>query len=337
MSQHSQLTKWISISPLIAFALALGTHQLCLAGGASSWTLEQTIPLEGVKGEFDHFALDAAKQRLFLAASGNGTVEVMDLAAGKKVQEIGGLKEPHGLLFLPDSKELVVASGGDGKCIFYDDSLKPVASVDGMPDADNIRYDAKTKKIYVAYGEGAIAVIDASTHKKVGEIALKKHPEFFELEQNGPRIFVNVPGTQDVVVIDRQGLRELAKWPIKGEANIPLALDEPEHRLYVVTRKPAKLFVIDTESGKSIASVECVGSADDISFDASNKHIYVTGGEGHISVLEPSGTDAYKETAKVPTSKGAKTSLFVPETRAFYVAAPQHGKRSARVDVYKIK
>ncbi|MBI1827373.1 MAG: YncE family protein [Planctomycetes bacterium] len=332
---------WLSqlgIGAFIACVLAWsGSPVICFAGGeASSWTLEQPISLEGVKGEFDHFALDASKRRLFLAASENGTVEVIDLASGKKSQAIAGLKEPHGVLYIPDTKELVVTSGGDGKCIFYDESLKPVATIDGMPDADNLRYDAKTKRVFVAYGEGAIAVIDATTHKKVGEIALQKHPEAFLLESNGPRIFVDVPDTQDVVVLDREKLSVIGKWPIKAQQNFPLAADEAGHRLFVVCRKPAKLFVLDTESGKTITSVNCAGDADDVWFDAASKRIYVSGGEGHISVFESTGTDTYKEVAKVPTFKGAKTSFFVPETRTFYVAVPPHGKKAARVDVYKI-
>src|SRR3954452_8796287 len=80
-----------------------------------------TIPLDGVEGRIDHMAVDARTNRMYVAALGNNTVEVIDLKAGKQVGRIEGMKKPQGVAFLPDSNRLVVASGDDGKVRVYDE------------------------------------------------------------------------------------------------------------------------------------------------------------------------------------------------------------------------
>src|SRR5262245_58696916 len=187
--------------------------------------LKQSIPLPGVKGRIDHLAWDAKGKRVFIAALGNGTVEVVDVAKGKVVRGVEGLREPQGILFLAASNQLVVACGGDGSCRFYDaDSLRLLDSVDCREDADNARFDAAGRGLYVGYGGGGLAVVDVATRRRISEIKLDGHPESFQLESQGTRIFVNVPRARHVAVVDRGKGAVTATWKLSADANFPMAL-----------------------------------------------------------------------------------------------------------------
>src|SRR5207247_1893121 len=120
------------------------------AEGPAPLRLVQTIALPGVEGRIDHLALDLDRQRLFVAALGNNTVEVLDLRAGTRLRSIGGLHEPQGIAFVPDSGRLFVASGGTGACDLFDaDTLHSIKTVPLGDDADNVRYEAAAKRVYV--------------------------------------------------------------------------------------------------------------------------------------------------------------------------------------------
>src|SRR5262245_21840149 len=233
----------------------------------------QTIALAGVKGRFDHFAVDAKGQRLFVAALGNNSLEVLDLGAGKRIKSIAGLRKPTGVVFLSDVNQIGVANGGDGTFKLFDGtSFELLNNLTGLDDADNVRRDAKTKLIYIGYGDGALAILDRTGRKKLGNIKLPAHPESFQLEANGPRIFVNVPEAKQVAVIEREKQTVIATWPMtEFKANFPMALDEMNHRLFVGCRQPARLVVLDTATGKAIANMEISGDTDDLFYDTSRK------------------------------------------------------------------
>jgi YVTN family beta-propeller protein len=277
-------------------------------------------------------AFDPATARLFVAALGNNTVEVIDTKAAKPTTRITGPKEPQGLAFLPDSGHLVVASGQDGKVRFYGPDPKPLATLDGLDDADNVRYDADAKLVYVGYGEGALAVIDPAKPAKVADIKLPGHPESFQLERTGRRLFVNVPSAHHVAVVDRDKRSVIATWPIRdASSNFPMALDEHHHRLFIACRQPAKLLVLDTETGKVVASTDCPGDADDLFYDRDRSRLYVTGGEGAVGVIEQSDADHYRPLARIPTAPGARTSFFAAATHTLFVAVPHRGKQQAEL------
>src|SRR5262249_36287470 len=151
---------------------------------------------------------------------------VIDLKSAKAVQTIKGLHEPQGVLFVSETKRLYVANGQGGDCLVYDaDSLKSIQSIPFSDDADNMRYDASAKRLYVGFGDGGLGIIDVTTNKRIGEIKLAGHPESFQLEQKGNRIFVNIPDGNRVVVVDRDKEKIIVEWPIKAaKANFPMAL-----------------------------------------------------------------------------------------------------------------
>jgi DNA-binding beta-propeller fold protein YncE len=295
-----------------------------------------TIPLDGVEGRFDHFGVDVDGRRLFLAALGNNSVEVIDLAAGKRVSSISGPKKPTGARVLAGSRKLVVASGDDGNVRVYDEGLKLLGTVHDLPDADNVRLDPQGKLVYVGYGDGAIAVVDPEQPKKIADVKLDGHPEAFQPEANGDRIFVNVPSARQIAVINRTKGAVVATWLVReAEANFPMALDEANHRLFVGCRKPAEVLVVDAETGRTVTTVPCCGDTDDLFYDAAAKRIYVTGGEGCISVIEQSDADHYRVAGTVSTAAGARTSCYVPETHTLYVAVPHRGRQRAELRAYQ--
>ena len=311
----------------------------CGALAAQPVRLEKSIPLAGVKGRIDHFSVDVSGKRLFMAALGNNTVEVLDPFAGTVLHTIRGLQEPQGVYYWPEGNRLYVANGGNGKVQVFDGTtFAQMREYDFNSDPDNIRFDAKQKEVFVGYGAGALGVISAPIGSRVGETPLDAHPESFQLEQNGPRVFINVPGVKRVTVIDRRTRSVTANWPLaEAQQNFPMALDEAGHRLFVGCRKPAKLIVFDTETGKQTASVDIAGDTDDLFYDRERKRIYVSGGAGSLTVLEETGPDRYTQIAGIPTAPGARTSLFVPEFKRLYVAVPHRGKQAAELLVFSIE
>jgi DNA-binding beta-propeller fold protein YncE len=315
----------------------LALASLSVAQSNEPLHFEKSIPLPDVQGRIDHMSIDAKTQRLFMAALGNNTVEVIDIAQGKRIHSIPGLREPQGVLYLPEVNKLYVANGDDGTLRIFDGtSYEPMKSIKLGDDADNVRFDAGEKNVYVGYGSGALAVMNEDG-TKVAEIALDAHPESFQLEKKGPRLFVNLPKSRKVAVVDRTKVSVIATWGTAAAfSNYPMALDEDDHRLFIVCRLPARLLVFDTDTGKIIAKLPVVGDSDDLFYDSARKRIYATGGEGGISVYQQEDADHYKEIAKLTTVKGARTSFFSPDLRQLFVAARRQGSEPAAIRVYSV-
>ena len=298
--------------------------------------LEKTIQLPDVQGRIDHMSIDVKGQRLFVSALGNHTLEVIDLKAGKRTNTIPGLQEPQGALYVPGSDRLYVASSKDGTVKMFDGtSLKLLKIIKYGDDADNLRFDSNRQRVYVGYGDGALAELDMDGNK-IGEIKLDAHPESFQLEKNSARVYVNLPKSRKIAVLDREKGTALTTWGTgMSFNNYPMALDEQDHRLFVVTRLPARLLVIDTSSGKIVQTLSAVGDCDDVFYDQSRKRIYASGGEGAISVFAQRDADHYKELARIATVKGARTSLFSPELDRLYLAVRRQGSTPAMIEVFE--
>lgn len=299
--------------------------------------LVETIVLPKVEGRIDHLAIDVHNKRLYVAALGNNTLEVLDLGTGKVVQTIRGLEEPQGVVFVQETGSVYVTTGGDGKCLSFSGiPLTRVGQVEIGADADNIRYDAPTQKLYVGYGNGALGLIDSITMKPAGSIKLGGHPESFQLERSGPKIYANVPSAHEVAVIDRNKQAVLSSWPLKdAQANFPMALIEATHRILVATRKPARLLALDADSGKVVATMECAGDADDLFYDAASKLIFVSCGEGVLDVFSERDPAHYQKVARIPTAPGARTSLWVAELNQLFLAVPKRAGQEASIRIYR--
>ena len=309
----------------------------------SPLVLTGSIPLPNVQGRIDHMSIDP-KGRLFISALGNNSEEVIDLAAGTRARTIAGIPRPQGVVYCADVNKLFVGSD-EGKLYIYDaNTFDLISSIEYGDDVDNLRYDAAKKQVYVGYGSGAtaaIGIVDATTNQRLPkEFKVGAHPESFQLESEGPNIYVNVPDLKQVAVINRN-TGAISRWPIAYDSNFPMALDEGGHRLFVATRSPARLLVLDTTTGHVVGEFPCVQGSDDLFFDGARKRIYITGGEGYISVFQQDGSQRYRLAAKIPSGLGARTSGYFGKGRKgfdlFYVAVPARANAGAEVLIYTLQ
>lgn len=317
---------------LFTLVLAVGA-QITRAQQNAPLRLIQTIPLPDIHGRIDHFDVDVRGQRLFMSALGNNTLEVFDLRSNKVIYSIRGLREPQGVTFVPKSNHIFVANGDDGTVRMFEGSTyKLLKAVQLASDADDTRYDSATNQVFVGYGDGAkagIATLDGTTGDLVATIKLPDHPESFQLEEAGQKIYVNIPSAGNIVdVLDRSTRRVIATWKVEGARdNFPMALDEANHRLFITCRAPAEVLVLDTESGNVVARIAAVTRADDAWYDARTKRAYVSGGGGAITVIQQTDANHYSDIAQFKTEDGGRTSCLVPElNRLFLGVWGQHGQ-----------
>ena len=303
---------------------------------AAVLSIVSTVLLPGVHGRIGHLAADSHHGRLFVAIAGNDSVEVIDVRTNSLFASIHEVKEPHSVAYVESSNKIFLTNGADGTLRIFDGaSLKPSGNVHLGNDPGAIRVDGAGQKIYVGYGHGMIGVFDPAG-KKLGDIALPSHPESFQLSENQPWLYVNLPGSHSIAVVDVSKLKVIAEWPIPdaGE-NFALALDSEKRRMFVVCRRPSRLVVLNMDSGKVVARLPTAGDADDLFYDAIHARIYVIGGQGKISVYSQQTADLYSELDSVATVAGTRTGLFVPEWNRFVVAVRDFGAHSAEIRIYQ--
>jgi DNA-binding beta-propeller fold protein YncE len=298
--------------------------------------LEAKIPLGSVRGRIDHIAVDLKRQRLFVAELGNDTVAIVDLANHAVIHTLSGLREPQGVGYEPATDMLYVANAGDGSVrAFEGPDYAAKERIELGSDADNVRMDSAANRVFVGYGSGALAIIDPSTQKKIGDIPLKAHPEAFQIDPNSTQVFVNVPEARAIAVVDRATQKQTGTWPLSGRgANFPMSLDPVRRQVLVIFRAPAELGVFSMTDGKLITSTETCGDSDDLFIDAKRGRVYVSCGAGFVDVFETKG-ETYRRIASIPTVSGARTSLFVPELDRLLVAARASSGEPAAIWVFR--
>jgi DNA-binding beta-propeller fold protein YncE len=323
--------------PLWLMAAALpGWLNVALAAETSPLQLETKIPLGKVSGRIDHMAVDIKRQHLFVAELGNDTVGVVDLAEGKLLHTLTGLKLPQGVGYEPSGDMMYVANAGDGSVrLFRGSDFAPAGSIELGEDADNIRIDTAVPRVIVGYGEGALAIIDAATRRKTGDVRLKQHPEGFQLDSATGRIFVNLPDDRSIVVVDSVAGKEIAAWPQVGRSgNYPMALDSARQQVLAVFRSPSVLAAFAMADGTPVAKIPTCGDSDDVFVDAKRHRAYVSCGEGFVDVVDINA-DPMARIAHISTATGARTSLFIPDLDRLVVATPARGATPAALWVFR--
>jgi DNA-binding beta-propeller fold protein YncE len=299
-------------------------------------TLESSIELPGVEGRMDHLAIDLGRRRLFIAALEHGTLEVVDLDTKKRLKSLTGFSEPQGVAFFADIGKVIVANGGNGMLDVVDPgSLEKIASVKIGDDADNVRCDPDTKTVYVGYGSGALAIVDATKWKVVGEIQLGAHPESFQVDAQRSRAFVNLPGKREIAVVDLAQREVVERWPVKeAEQNFPMAIQGADRRLFVACRQPPKLLVLDPSNGRTFDALDLSGDADDVFLDDASGRLFVACGAGSLDVFRRGDKGAYEAAGKIATASGSRTCLYSPGEEKLYLAVPHRGEQRAEIRVY---
>jgi len=312
---------------------------------AAPLKLAQTYKLPAdVKGNFDHFAIDLAGNRLFATPEAYKAVLVFDLRTGNIIHKISGIEKPHAILYRDDLKRLYVTDGEAGDLKIADsESYKIVSSVKLLEDADSIGYDPATKLLYIDNGGGDVhqtysmlSVVDTTAGKKVVDIKVDGDTlEAMALDKSSSRLYLNNKAKSQVDVIDREKRTLIASWPVTlAKTNVAMAYDEANHWLFIACRSGG-IVVIDTQSGKELSVLPITKGVDDLVFDAASKRLYASC-DGDVSVYEQNTPDSYKLLGKVPTGPLARTALLVPQMNRYFVAVPQHGTTSAEIMVFEV-
>jgi YVTN family beta-propeller protein len=320
---------------VVALAISLNGSGLTIAD-QHPLTLEAKIPLGRVQGRLDHLAIDRTRRLLFVAELGSNSVAVVDLAAQKVLHRIKGLSEPQGVAYVPLAHSIFVANGGDGSIrIFSGNEFSPVGHVDLGSDADNLRVITAKSLVLAGFGSGGIALIDANSPEELVIIRLKAHPEGFEAEPSGTKVFVNVPDAREIAVLDLESKAQVGSWkfPDLG-ANFPMALGEKPPELLTVFRRPPRLAVIDARLGKTRSTIQTCGDADDIFIDAKRDRAYVSCGAGFIDVFQLHDGDITR-IAQIPTALGARTALYDSELDRLFLAVRASAATPASIWVYR--
>jgi DNA-binding beta-propeller fold protein YncE len=330
---------------ILALVLACATQSP--AQEKTPLRLVQTITVPGAR-KWDHFGVDLKGNRLFVSSEEEPAVEVFNLRTGKHLQSLTEFKEPHNVLPFPELKKIFVVDGGASEVKILDyDSYKLIGRVELTIDADPIVYDPASKYLYVVNGGREahtptclISIVDTTTGKKLADMKLDTNRlESMAIEKSGPRLFVNMTGINSIGVLDREKRTVVQTWPITaGKENVPLQYNETTHRLFLATRRPSKLVVVNTDTGKEVASLDVADYVDDLSYDAAHHRLYIPGGggEGAVTVVEQRGADNYQVIATIPTKPGAKTARFVPELNKYFVGVPAKDNQPAQILVYDV-
>ena len=307
--------------------------------------LVQAISIPRVKGRLDHMEVDVQGKRLFVAGLEDGTFEVVDLRAGRWTWSIPGFKKPQGALYVPELNKLFLASGDDGMVrVFRGDTL--LDSVELEPGPNRIVYEPNSKLVYVGYGGkdagkdyGEVGILDAKSDKHIGDIKVAAHPSELLLNKSGTTLFVFVSIANQVQVVDANKRQPISTWPVSSQRPGDAAFDEATSRLFIGTRTPPEMIVMDAKSGREVAHLATAEGMDGVYFDGAHKRVYVSGGRelpsGFVYVYQQKGTDQYETIGKIPTRAGAGTSFWSPELNRYYVAAPANDKEDAAILVYE--
>lgn len=334
----SRIRHWLFAIVVISFAT------LAQIGQSEPPPLQivKTIPLLGVTGKFDHFAIDTAGNRLFVAATGNHSVEVVNLTTGKVEQSITGLGKPHGLAWIEHTHSLYVADGSLAELRCYQgSSLKLTGTLKLSNDADDMVYNEANHLLFVGHGgsdaasPALIAVVDTDTFDLKANIPVATHPEALDIDVEGQRVFANIADSSEVALLDGAGKAVTSRWKLaKASDNVPLAYDASHHVLYVACRKPASLIAIDATSGKELSAAPIGQGADDLFYNSALHRVYVISGASEVDEFQIDSSGGLHSLGIIHTAPGAKTALFVPSQALLYVGVPGIDGHPSEIRVY---
>jgi len=341
LASPPRLTSWLASALLVvvggfAVAAPLSDVGRSSATGSEPLAVEAKIPLGDVQGRIDHLAFDPTRGRLYVAELHNNSVGIVDLKTRRVIRTVSGFDEPQGIAYEPSTDTVYVANGGEGSVnIYRAESFAALSKIELGDDADNLRVDPTAQRVYVGYGEGALAVIDPATRTRIADIPLKGHPESFQLDPAGTRIFVNVPDAQEIAVVARDMRRQIASWPTGDlRANYPMTLDGSKHEVITIFRRPPRVERFQMRDGRRLAGIDVCADSDDVFVDHSRHLLYVICGEGFVDAFDTSG-GKYTRVGRLQTSSGSRTGLSVAELDRLVVAIQANDGEPAAIWVLR--
>jgi len=315
--------------------LALGAD--VTAAEPATLELLQTIPLKGVAGRLDHVAIDRAHARLFVANLSNNSLDIVDLKAGKLIKQILDQKKIQGIAYSPELDRIYVGNGTAGTCNVFDGREYQLLKSISLPGADNVRYLAGRRLVYVGHAEKKLTAFDEETYEVKATIELPGRPEGFQLETKRPLLYMNTVEPTRLVVVDTDKNEVRHSHPLKlADRAYPLAVDEANHRLFLGCRDKPSVVVLNSETGEEVTSIAIPADIDDLFYDAKNKRLYASCGAGSLAVLRQRDADHYETLETIPTTKLARTCFFDPAGERLYLLVPrQEGEDGPSIRVYR--
>jgi DNA-binding beta-propeller fold protein YncE len=333
----------------------LGLACVCLASmplaakpAPGPLTLLSTTPLPDVTGgDFDHFAVDRAHSRLYVSAEKYASIEVFSLPGGEHIaSEKNVAKSPHKILLSKDGKELFIADAHDANVKIVDTgtfAVKKVIPLEPQPDSGVA--DRKSGIFYVGNGgaqshkdSGYISLISIADGSVLGRIDVPgAQLKAMVIDHATDRLFVNLRDKNEIGVIDLKAKKLTTLWHVPGPSvNSAMAFDPKTNRLFIGSRRPGKLFVLDASDGSVVQSLDIVDVSDDMHFDKKQHRLYVTGAGG-LDVVRQNDKDHYDIEQHIDTL-GGKTFAYIPSLKRLYVVhtkGPQ--AEEAGLQVFSVK
>ena len=327
---HS-LTRYAVCAAVLAsapFAASVSVAEPPMAA-AGAYQVTARWKLAGAGG-WDYVTMDAAHHRLFVTRGDR--VEAVDTENGKVVGKIAGTAGVHAVVLVPELKRGYTSNGKANSITEFDiETLAvlrevPIAAVN--PDA--MVYVAAHRQLYVFNGKSRdLLVLDVDTLGLVRKVAMPDKPEFAQDDGHG-HVFVNIESEKGQLVrIDTGTLAVDATWALPGcESPTGLALDRRHDRLFSVCDGKA-MVVTDAKTGRQVARVAIGDGPDAAEFDQETGTVFVSNGDGSLTVIKQDSPDRYHVVANVPTQKGARTMTYDPTTRRAYVVTADFGPAPA--------
>jgi DNA-binding beta-propeller fold protein YncE len=294
---------------------------LCLAGDAPGFKVTKRIAVPG-DGGFDYVTFDASSNRVY--ASHGTEVDVLDAGSGKLLGKVEDTPGVHGIAIVPALHRGFTTNGSESTVSVFDtNTFQTIKKITVDKDPDFVFYDPHSKRVLVCHGDAAaITAIDPDKGTVIGKVALGGGAEASVVNGKGLG-FVNLEEEAEVVAYDPMALTVKAKYPITGcKTPTGLAIDAANSRLFIGCRSKV-MAVMNADTGKVITTLPIGTRVDAVAFDADNKLIFCSNGEGTISVIRQKSPDEYESVGDIKTQASAKTMALDPKSKKMFLSAAE--------------
>src|SRR5437773_9778309 len=300
---------------------AIGCAVACLSVTAIAEDLYKflnEIPIGG-EGGWDYVTVDAAARRLYLSHATK--VVVVDLTKNSVVGEISDTPGVHGFIVAPDLEHGFSSNGKESKVSVVDlKTLRTTSKIETGANPDALLYEPRHSEVYVFNHSGnSVTVINAKTASVVSTIALGGSPEFAVVDGAAGRVYCNIEDKSEVAVIDRAKHQVVARWPLAaGTEPTGMAFDRAHHRLFVGCSNKV-MTMLDTGTGKVVATVPIGTGVDACAFDDSTQLAFASCGDGTTTIAKEETSGKLTIVQTLTTERGARTMALDPQTQRIYV------------------
>lgn len=277
---------------------------------------------------WDYMAVDPVSHLLYVSHGDN--VVVVNTSSGKVKTEITGLKGTHGIAFDTSGKFGYISDGGANAIVVFNRKTDQILTrVPAGQNPDGITFEPVTQTIWAFNGRSSTAtVVSDKTHTVVATVTLPGRPEFPVADGKG-YVYDNIESLSKIVKIDAATHKIIAAWPLAPCENPSgLAIDTAHNRLFAVCDN-AKMAVVDSDTGKVVATPPIGDGPDAARFDAKHQLAFSSNGEGTLTVIREDSPDSYTVIQTLATKHGARTMALDSTSGRIFVDTADLGPRPA--------